>query len=85
MGSSAAVRVFIAEPAMGATKASGRRRRRGWGAPARRRPPRPLVVGAAKPVRLDLGGRSAHRQDPLCAGKIRSARLALTDATPTQL
>ena len=70
---------------MGATKASGRCRRRGWGAPARRRPPRPLAVGAAEPVRLDPGGRSAHWQDPLCASKIRSARLVLTNVTPTQL
>ena len=70
---------------MGATKALVCRRRRGWGAPARRRPPRPLAVGAAEPARLDPGGRSAHRQDPLCADKIRSARLVLTDATPTQL
>ena len=85
MGSSAAVRVIITEPVMGAMKAPGRRRRRGWGAPARRGPPRPLAAGAAEPVRLDPGGRSAHQQDPLRAGKIRSARLALTDVTLTQL
>jgi len=43
-------------PAMGATRAPRRRRRRGWGAPARRRPPRPLAAGVAEPVRLDPGG-----------------------------